>query len=190
MFAVTDVTDLRVLDFDIENRPLAYWYDEKTTAEVTAIAASWEGSDFVHVRVLTRDQASGPAMLRWFAAMYDAADMVTGHFIRGHDLPLLNGAMIEHGIRPLGAKLVSDTRTDLYRRKDLSASQEALAGMYGLPEPKHHMAQFEWREANRLTPEGIAATRERVTADVKQHKALRARLLDADQLKPPTIWHP
>ena len=187
---VTNSDTLRILDFDIENRPLAYWYDEKTTAEVTAIAVSWEGSNQVPVATLTLEDGSLEAMLRWFKRYYDRADMVTGHFIRGHDLPLLNGAMIELGIEPLGAKLTSDTRIDLYRAKDISKSQEALADMYGLPEAKHHMSNPEWRESNRLTPAGIRGARKRVTDDVRQHKALRQALLEHDQLKPPTIWHP
>jgi hypothetical protein len=37
--------ELRVLDFDIENRPLSYWYDGKSTAEITAIAWWWIGED-------------------------------------------------------------------------------------------------------------------------------------------------
>jgi len=31
----------RILDFDIENRPLSYWIPDQPTAEITAIAWAW-----------------------------------------------------------------------------------------------------------------------------------------------------
>src|SRR5207253_1436881 len=115
---------------------------------------------------------------------------VVGHYIRKHDLPMINGALIERGLPPLPELLVHDTHAELKRRKDLSASQESLASMYRLPEAKHHMSQGERREANRLTPEGITYTRKRAVDDVLQHKALRKRLIQADALRPARIWRP
>jgi hypothetical protein len=192
MFATSVRAKHRILDFDIENRPLAYWYDGMTTGEVTAIAWAWatDRRPKVEVHLLDPDPASGPAMLEAFVEVYEEADMVTGHFIRAHDLPILNGAMLEHKLPPLEEKMTSDTKLDLIKRKDLSASQESLAAMYGLPQPKHHMSQEEWREGNRLTPRGMEATRTRVVSDVKQHMALRARLLEADALGTPKVWRP
>jgi hypothetical protein len=184
-------SEMRVLDFDLENRPLSYWFDGNTTAEITAIAVSWNGVPTVDVRVIYPDANDGVRdMLVWFCALYDHADMVTGHYIRRHDLPIINAACLELGLPLLGAKLTSDTQQDLVKRKDLSASQESLAAMYGLPEAKHHMSQDEWRRANRLTPEGIEATIERAKSDVIQHKALRERLIEAGALKPPKMWTP
>lgn len=181
---------LRILDFDIENRPLSYLGMDWTTAEITAIAAGWVDEDEVECRVLTKDPRSGKQMLKWFRDLYDEADIVTGHYIRRHDLPIINGALMEHGLRPLTAKLSSDTKGDLIRWKDLSKSQEALAGMFNLPAPKEHMGQHHWREANRLTPFGIQETKRRVIGDVVQHKLLRARLIEAHALKTPSVWCP
>jgi hypothetical protein len=178
-----------VLDFDIENRPLSYWYDGNCTAEITAIAAAFD-DEFPQVRVLTNRQGSGRAMLKWFRKLWDQADLVTGHYIRKHDLPIIQGALLELGLPPLDAKLTSDTKLDLIKRGSISTSQEALAAMYALPEPKHHMDQSAWREANRLTPAGVELTRTRVYRDVVQHRALRKRLLEADALKPPRVWRP
>lgn len=181
----------RVLDFDIENRPSAYWYDGNTTAEVTAIAWAWlRKPGQIHVHLLNPEDETPVEMLLAFTEAYERADMVTGHFIRGHDLPLLNGAMLECGLLPLGEKLTSDTKLDLVKRKDLSASQESLAAMFGLPQPKHHMSQSEWREANRLTPAGLRSTAKRVRADVRQHMALRRRLIEIGALGTPKIWRP
>jgi len=181
---------LRILDFDLENRPLSYWFDGNTTAEVTAIAASWLGETYVDCRLLTLEPGSATAMLDWFLDLYNQADMVTGHYIRKHDLPILNAMCLDLGYPPLGSKLASDTQLDLMKRKDLSASQESLAAMFGLPEPKHHMTQQEWRKANRLLPDGMEATRERVTKDVIQHKALRAELITRGFLKAAKVWSP
>lgn len=179
---------VRVLDFDIENRPLSYLGSDFTTAEVTAIAAGWTDQKKIHCWVLGEDTAED--MLDNFRELYLEADVVTGHYIRKHDLPILNGALLEHGLEPLTEKLSSDTKLDMIRRKELSVSQESLAGMYGLPHPKHHMSQPEWREANRLTPEGLRKTRKRVTSDVIQHKALRERLIQDKALHPPKVWRP
>lgn len=178
----------RWLDFDIENRPLSYAGPDWTTAEVTAIAASWADSKTVRCWLLGRDDPQ--KMLQGFVKLYDQADGVTGHYIRKHDLPILNGALLEYGMAPLSPKLTCDTRLDLFKKKDMSATQESLAGFYGLSMPKEHMSQITWREANRLTPNGLKETRRRVMGDVRQHKALRTRLLEVGALGPPKVWRP
>jgi hypothetical protein len=179
---------LRVLDFDIENRPLSYLGSDFTTAEVTAIAASWVGKRQVHVWLLGVHTTE--EMLSGFAELYHAADVVTGHYIRRHDLPILNGAYLEQGLPTLTGKLTSDTKLDLVRRKELSVSQQSLAEMLGVPAPKYGMSQPAWRDANRLTDTGVEQTRRRVCADVVQHKLLREALLARGLLKPPQRWSP
>lgn len=177
---------IRVLDFDIENRPLSYLGMDFTTADITAIAWGWIGEEKIECWAL--GDVSTEIMLEQFLAVYNEADMVTGHFIRNHDLPHINGALMEHNMPLLGDKLTSDTKNDLLRRKGISASQENLAGMLGLPEPKRHMSQTEWREANRLTKKGIALTKDRCCGDIVQHKALRALLIERGMLGPPKLW--
>lgn len=178
----------RILDFDTECRPLSYLGGDYTTGEVTAIAASWEGSKKMWSRLLGRDDALD--MLQGFVALYNQADVVTGHYVRKHDLPILNGALLEYGLPPLGRKMVSDTYSDLVSRKYLSASQENLAAMFGLSHRKEHMNQVQWREANRLTPKGLKETKRRVAGDVRQHKELRQRLIEVGALGPPRLWKP
>ena len=178
----------RWLDFDVESRPLSFLGSDYTTAEITAIAASWSGEKKVHCWAL--GEVSSDEMLRGFRELYDQADGVTGHNIRRFDLPLVNGAMLEFGLPKLGGKLTCDTYGDLVKRKDLSASQKSLAEMFGLPEAKYDMSQPKWRKANRLDPDGIALTKKRVIDDVVQHKALRAKLLELRALKSPRGWAP
>lgn len=179
---------LKVLDFDIENRPLSYGGMDFTFSDITAIAASFEGSRTVHSWFL--GEVETEEMLSEFVKLYDEADIVTGHYIRMHDLPIINGALVEFGLPPLGAKLASDTKVDLKRAKGISKSQESLSAMYRLHAPKQHMTQQNWRDANRLLPEGIEEARRRVVGDIKQHKQLRAKLIENDLLRPPSLWKP
>lgn len=183
------MTELRVLDFDIENRPLAYWYDGATTAEITAIAACWM-DDPRSMKVWLLGQDDPLAMLRGFVSLYNQADMVTGHYIRRHDLPVLNGAMLEAGLPPLAEKLTSDTKMDLVKRKDLSASLEELAVMFGLQARKAHMSNSDWREANRLKPAGIKKAKERATSDVRLHMEIYGKLVAGGYLGAPKMWRP
>lgn len=176
------------LSFDIENRPLSYAGADWTTAEVTAIAAGWVHQKKIHVWCL--GEVSAEEMLRGFLDLYEEADGVTGHYIRKHDLPILNGALLENGMAPLEPKLTCDTKLDLFKKKDMSATQESLAGFYGVSHAKEHMSQVTWREANRLTPRGLKETRRRVVGDVRQHKALRLALLEVGALGPPKMWTP
>lgn len=182
---------LRVLDFDIENRPLSYLGSDFTTAEITAIAWAWVDDPSQATCYLldpTRGTDSAVEMLRAFVTVYDQADMVTGHYITGHDLPMLNGALTEYGLPALSDKMVHDTKVHLIKRKGMSGSQESLGAMLNLEHDKVKMDQAKWRDANRLTPKGRALARERVIGDVQQHIEMRAKLLELGYLAPPKLW--
>jgi hypothetical protein len=202
---------LRILDFDTENRPLAYLGGDFTTGEITAIAWQFIGEprtfDFALLGFQCQHEADGDLysfedavcgqyhngesyedMLARFVQVYDEADMVTGHFIRGYDLPVINGALLEMGRAPLADKLVHDTKQDLVTRKYLSASQENLAETLGVRASKVKMNNAKWRGANRLSPEGLELTRKRVVGDIRQHIQLRARLMEIGALRPPRMW--
>lgn len=190
---------LRILDFDFESRPLHHAGHDWTSAEITAMAWSWIGSGDVDYVLLQRDGKYAPRRGKKLAAaealahmrdLLEEADFVTGHYIRKFDLPLLQGQLLEAGLRPLGPVMAQDTKVDLVRVKDLSVSQKNLAAMHGLDEQKVDMSQDDWRRANRLTDEGIAKARERVTGDIVQHIAERAYLLEQGALKPPRRWNP
>lgn len=181
---------LRILDFDIENRPLSYWVPDRPTAEVTAIAAGWADKSLSQVDARLLGEVSLVDMLTWFAELYQQADMVTGHYIREHDLPILNGAMLEVGMPSLAPKLVCDTKIDLIGWKDIPKTQEHLADMFGVRAPKVPMSQSKWREANRLTTKGLELTYKRVVGDVRQHMQLRKALIGQGLLRPPRVWKP
>lgn len=129
-------------------------------------------------------------MLTTFLTAYARADLVTGHYIRGYDLPMVNGALTEYQLPALGKKMTQDTKLDLIRRQGLSGSQENIGAMLHLEHPKVHMDQSRWRSANRLTAEGLQIVRERVVGDVQQHIELRQRLLELGYLGPTKLWEP
>src|SRR5690349_478264 len=98
---------MRILDFDIENRPLSYLGSDFTTAEVTAIAWAWTDRP-QDVTVYLLGEHPLPYILTSFVEAYQRADLVTGHYIKGHDLPMLNGALMECHLPALRDVMVQD----------------------------------------------------------------------------------
>lgn len=180
---------MRILDLDCEARPLHWIGGDYVSKEVTAIAWAWTDRPD-DVTCYTIGDTDPIVMLQAFCRVFDQADMVTGHYIRGYDLPTINGALTEYQLPTLGDKLAHDTKIDLVIRSGLSSSQENLAAMLRLEHGKVHMDQATWRAANRLTPEGLAQARKRVTGDVRQHIELRQRLIDLNYLAAPRLWRP
>ena len=187
--AVITITSrpMRILDFDVEARPLHWISNEYVSKEITAMAWAWVDQP-EDVTCYLLGETEPVEMLQAFTAAYAQADIVTGHYIRGYDLPMISGALTEYQMRALGKKMTQDTKLDLVRRQGLSGSQENLGAMLGLQHPKVHMDQAKWRAANRLQPAGLTAARERVVGDVLQHIELRQRLLDLGYLGPPKMW--
>jgi hypothetical protein len=188
---------IRALCFDLENRPLAYWYDGQTTSEITAFGWKWSDERQVHSLVLRADgryeDGDGKRVgyrkaHEQFGDLLASADLCYGHNIRRHDLPLVSAWRMRLQLDPLGPLRTTDTCRDIPKRKDLSASLENLAAMYGLKLPKHRMTQPAWELANQLRPAGVDAARVRVETDVLLQEALRAKLIEVGLLGPPRMW--
>lgn len=181
----------RILDFDIETRRIGFHSAGKFSpdgCEPVAIACSWSDNDYVMVETIDEEPIAG--VLRRFRTMWEAADIVTGHYIRKFDIPIINGALLEHGLPLLTPKLTSDTHGDFVKVAGLSKSQENLSLMLRTGSKKVHMADNDWRQVARLEPEAMKACRKRVVGDVIQHKEDRLRLIQAGALKPPRMWKP
>jgi len=195
MTEYTATPGLRILDFDIENRPLSYWVPDRPTADITSIASAWVG-DHDSMQVDLLGVVDTRTMLARFVARYNEADIVTGHYISKHDLPIINGALYDLDMPLLGPKMYSDTKTHMFKKADIPATQEFLLELLdpqcpiGIPLMKYHMSQRTWREANRLSPEGIQQTRTRVINDVHAHEHMRQAMLDRGWLKPASLWNP
>jgi len=186
MFQAKVKQKFKILDFDIECRPLSWYGGDWVTKEITAIAAKFVGEDEAYCWLLGIDDPKD--MLEGFLELYNEAGMVTGHYIRGFDLPILNSSLTEYELPPLHSKLSQDTKIDLIKRQGMSNSQENLAAMLDVVKPKINMTQKDWRDANRLTDDGIERTKKRVVGDVEQHIEMRQRLIDLRMLRPPRIW--
>lgn len=180
---------LRILDWDSECRPMHYseWRPE---SQITAIAWSWVGQKTVHCEVLEQDLSNERSMLVRFLDVFNEADVVTGHYLRKHDLPLLVDHCMRLGLPLPKPVLVSDTMLDLPQVKGLGKSQDNLSLTFGVDAAKHHMSGTQWRVANALDPKGRASSRKRVVDDVIQNKQLRVTLIERGLLKVPTMWAP
>jgi len=190
---------LAILDFDIENRPESYWVVDRPTARITAIASAWRGDhDSMQVDAITAGggYAEYDRMLERFVDRYNDADIVTGHYIRRHDLPIINGALYDRNMPLLGSKMSSDTKLDMFKKADVPATQEWLLELLdpqcsiGIPLVKYHMSQRTWRDANFLSTEGVRQTRIRVSTDVHAHEHMRDAMLERGMLRAPRVWDP
>ena len=182
-----------IVDFDIEMRPLGWYGGDFVHAEPTAIGYLYLNGPKAGERealCLTKRKGSMEAMLSAFRAIYDDADMLTGHYIRGFDLPRLQAAYIEFELPLLGPILTHDTKLDLIRFSGMSKSQMNIGSLFATEAPKVNMTMADWRDANRLTPTGIDKTIGRVLGDVDQHMQMRRAMLDAGILGPPKMWYP
>lgn len=191
--ALVEQSDLRVLDFDIEAQPGAWFGGDWVTKRILAIACTWvvDGqATEVECRTRKGRKGSTAAMLKWFKQRYDEADLVTGHFIRGYDLPALQGAMIRYGLPLLEQKLTHDTKGDLVKASGISKSQENLGALFELEHPKIPMNTVLWEEAADLTVEGLARVRERCEGDVVQHVEMREAMMKNGTLGHPKVWRP
>ena len=195
MTLLTKGRSIRVLDMDSENRPLTYWQPDNPTADLTAIATCW-ADDHDSMEVMVLGEVTTEEMLVRFVERYNEADIVTAHFIRGHDLPIINAHLMEFGFPILSPKMTCDTKLDMVKKSDLPATQEYLIDLLepvcpiGMPVYKEHMGQHDWRRANRLDASGLERTRIRVSSDVHSHIHLRESMLQRGMLKAPRLWQP
>lgn len=175
---------LKILDFDLECLPGHWIGGDYVSKIITAAAWSWVGED--EVQVVTHYDESDIASL--VADKIEKADIVTGHYIRGFDLPLLNGGLLRERYVSLADVMTSDTKLDLKKAHGRSKSQKNLAAELGVKANKVDMTLYEWEMFNTRQPGGRDKGVERVRGDVIQHKALRAVLLAIGWLGPPKRW--
>jgi hypothetical protein len=187
----------RLLCFDFENRPSAYWYDGQTTSQITAFGWKWLDERKTHSMLLQADgnYVDEEGLLRdeWiahtrFREILLEAGVVYGHNIRRHDLPIFQAWLLRLQIEPLPPILTTDTLRDYPKRKDMSASLANLVAMYGVKGKKFGMTQHDWEQANQLLPDGIETARKRVVSDVLLQERLRLRLLELGLLGAPRMW--
>jgi hypothetical protein len=195
-FETRVLKQLKVIDFDMECRPLSWFGGDFVTKEITAIAWRFLDEKKTHCWTLTHQpterlfEEAIREGLGLFVGAFEKADIGTGHYVRGFDLPTLNSALAEVGMNVLNSKMIQDTKGDLPKMSGISKSQENLGGLLKLEHEKVQMHQGTWRSANRLTKEGVALSRKRCIGDVEQHIEFREVLLERRLLSPPSRWWP
>lgn len=196
---VTRAPPPRALCWDLEVRPLAFWYDGEVTRQITAFGWKWADDRQVRTMLLHSDgvyrddsgnRFDAAAAHLHFVEWLSEAGLVYGHNIRRFDLPILNGWLLRLKLAMLPPLLTTDTCKDLPKRGSVSVSLENMAAMYQLPGKKFAMPQPAWEAANALTADGVALARKRVVSDVLLQERLRAKLLELGLLKPPRVWRP
>lgn len=180
-------SSLKVLYIDLECKPGHWIGGDYVSKIITAGAWSYNTGE---VEVMTHFETSPYEIALTMAAEIQDCDMVVGHYIRGFDLPLLNGELLKSLLPPLDPCLSLDTKLDLIKNHGRSQSQENLAAQVGLTEQKVKVTLPEWEGFNSLDgayrEKGIA----RVRDDVIQNRALRAELNALGWLGEPKMWSP
>src|SRR6266498_2646497 len=141
---------LRILCFDIENKPGTYGPGDFTHGKVTAIGAKFfdEPKRKVDGWVIRRDDLTQSTQCAVdFLTMWEQADIVIGHNIRGHDIRLLNGFYTSLDLPLLSRRRTVDTYHDQPKMAGLSRSLENLCARWGCPEKKVSLSEYDWEQA-------------------------------------------
>ena len=178
---------LSILDFDVECLPGHWIGSDYVSRIITAVA--WALDD-EPPSVMTHYDFTPTEMSLVLARKIEEADLVTGHFIRGFDLPLVNGMLLRAEAPSMGKVLSSDTKLDLKKASGRSLSQKNLADQLGVEAPKVDRTLREWESFNLREPGGREAGEERVAGDVIQHQQMRKRLIELGWLGGPKLWSP
>jgi hypothetical protein len=178
---------LRILDFDVECLPGHWIAADYVSKIITAAAWKWIG-ERGRAEVRTHYETPAEDIARELAAILEDADVVVGHYIRGFDLPLLNGNLLRAGEPPLAAVLAHDTKLDLTRMHGRSLSQKNLAAQIGVAKPKVDVTLYEWECFNTRVPGFREKGIERVRGDVLQNIEMRSRLIEMGWLGAPRQW--
>lgn len=159
---------IRLLCFDIENKPGTYGGGDYTFPKVTALAGRFLDGGPVQSWCLTRSKPKRMVRdIRAFREMWDAAEIVMGHNIRRHDVKILNGLYTSLDEPVLEPKRMVDTYSDQPKMAGISRSLENLCARWGCPVEKVHMPEHVWEQAYDGVPEAVARMKLRCETDVE-----------------------
>ncbi len=175
--------------FDIENEPTSF---RERFPLTKPIAIGWETADGTpDFWAKGRGETLAAGLERFRREFWDCTPVIAGHNIRQHDNPIVNGAMMRVGLKPLAGRMCRDTLRDLIALKGIGRSLEALSVYLELGEHKHHLSEAEWEE---LWPMDTPARRDEVVtrciSDVRLNVQIGDILQARGYLKPPRMWRP
>jgi hypothetical protein len=183
------MTKLRRLHFDTEAQPGHWIGGDYVSKLLTAVAWAWDDKPD-DVTVLTHFDTPPAELALKLGAELVAADIVTGHYIRGFDLPLINGQLLSAGYGSLPRLMTVDTKLDLVRSHGRSLSQKNLAGQLGVEAPKVDLTLYEWEQFNDRIPGSEYLGVARVIGDVRQHIQMYGQLVEHGWLQGARAWTP
>ena len=178
----------RILTLDVECKP-GHWIGGDYVSKIlTAVAWQWDGEEkTVCLTHYGYDPGTLAARLAWEIRK---ADVVTGHYIRGFDLPLISGQLLVAGLPSLPPVWTLDTKLDLKKAHGRSLSQKNLSALLGIDAPKIDVTLAEWEAFNSKVDGAEARGIERVTGDVQQHREMRYKLVSLGWLGSGRLWTP
>jgi len=182
---------MRILDFDMESLAAGFADPAWVPQKITCIAWSWLGYDAVNSVISTQMGFFIPeiraAMLEQFMPIYEQADMVTGHNLLRHDLPLLNAECMRLGLAKPKAKLVLDTMR-LGKTKGFKKGQDNIGGLLKTQQEKQAMDYQAWEYA--YEDPTWQRVIDRAESDVVMHKEIVSKMRERGWLKAPVVWNP
>lgn len=182
---------LRILDFDTESLAAGFDDPQWVPQHITCSAWSWVGEDKIHVRTCGyKGFFVDEIRARSMKALVDAirqADIVRGHNLLKHDLPIINGECLRFKWEPLPAIRVQDSMR-IVKTKGFKKGQDNLAMLLKLEAEKMAMNHQAWQDA--YAEPGWPKVKLRCVSDVEQHKQLYEAMSDAGWLRAMTVWNP
>ena len=195
VFSVSDyqLPTQKILDFDMESVAAGFADPNWVPQKISCIAWSWVGSEDVFV--LTCGDSRGfyersykrKEMLINFLPQFLEADVVRGHNLIRHDLPLLNTECMRLGLDILPPKRVHDSMR-IIKTKGFKKGQDNLCALLNTYEQKLSLNWQEWDDA--YCEEGWPTVKRRAKSDVLAHKELYTKMEERGWLKAPTMWRP
>lgn len=183
----------KVLDFDTESLAAGFYDPQWVPQKITCIAWSWIGQDRVHVatckdeRGLYSKSVWRREMIQLFLKALLKADLVVGHNIIRHDLPVLNAECLRLGLKPLPPIKVQDTMR-FTKTKGFLKGQDNIGALIDTHDQKMSLNWQQWDDA--YAEPGWPTVIKRCKGDVKMHKDIYAHMLAEGWLKPIRIWRP
>lgn len=192
MEIVQHETAHNILDFDMESVAAGFADPMWVPQKITCVAWGWSDEHRVEVRSCGPGGIVGPAakelrreMLAPLLEAIRYADIVTGHNLCRHDLPLLRAECLRLGLEPVNRVWVSDT-IKLGKLKGYKKGQDNIAALKGVDEQKMALNWQQWDDA--YDEIGWPKIRARCRSDVISHRQIRLKLIEDGSLKRPVRW--
>lgn len=181
----------RILDFDMESLAAGFADPAWVPQKITCISWGWVGYEGTNSAISTQMGFFIPSirrtMLEQFLPVYEQADVVAGHNLLRHDLPLLKAECMRLGLPIPGPKLVEDT-IQIRKVKGLKKGLDNLGKLLKTQEEKQDMDWQAWEEA--YEDPTWQKVIDRCESDVRLHQDVRQKMIDLGWHAKRVVWTP